>query len=62
MRSTSLGILNVTAALTGLNTSGAGILGVAFFGLQSFTANAKIKKYDKTAQAKFVQPKVKGDE
>lgn len=54
-------LLNVAAALTGPVTSGVGIVGAAFFGLQAFTANAKIKKFDKT-QAKFVQTKFEGEE
>uniref|UniRef100_A0A7S4N1B0 ABC1 atypical kinase-like domain-containing protein n=1 Tax=Odontella aurita TaxID=265563 RepID=A0A7S4N1B0_9STRA len=37
------------------------LAGAGFFGLQAFTANAKISKFDKT-QAKFVQTKFEGEE
>ena len=40
--------------------AGAGWAGFAFFLLQAYVANSKVKKFDKT-QAKFVTTKFEGD-
>jgi predicted unusual protein kinase regulating ubiquinone biosynthesis (AarF/ABC1/UbiB family) len=53
--------LNVAGLATRSLVSYAGLAGAAFFGLQVFVANIKIKKFDKT-QAKFVQTKFDGEE
>jgi predicted unusual protein kinase regulating ubiquinone biosynthesis (AarF/ABC1/UbiB family) len=53
--------LNVAGLATRSLVSYAGLAGAAFFGLQAFVANTKIKKFDKT-QAKFVQTKFDGEE
>lgn len=49
-------MLNVAGLVSGPILTGVGVTGAAFFGLQAFMANAKVKKFDKT-QAKFVQTK-----
>jgi predicted unusual protein kinase regulating ubiquinone biosynthesis (AarF/ABC1/UbiB family) len=55
-------MLNVAGLLSGPVLSGVGVAGAAYFGLQAFMNNAKVKKFDKT-QAKFVQTKFEeGDE
>mmetsp|Transcript_3582 Transcript_3582/g.10170 ORF Transcript_3582/g.10170 Transcript_3582/m.10170 type:complete len:759 (+) Transcript_3582:113-2389(+) len=46
-------LLNVAGVASGPILTAAGSIGAAVFGFQSFMANAKIKKFDKT-QAKFV--------
>jgi len=53
--------LNVAGVAGTPILAGAGLAGAAFFGLQSFLANTKIKKFDKT-QAKFVQTQFVDDE
>jgi len=54
-------LLNVAGVMSRPIISATGVAGAAFFGLQAFMANAKIKKFDKT-QAKFVQTKFEDDE
>mmetsp|Transcript_17168 Transcript_17168/g.24161 ORF Transcript_17168/g.24161 Transcript_17168/m.24161 type:complete len:595 (+) Transcript_17168:2-1786(+) len=54
-------LLNVAGIMTRPLLTGTGIAGAAFFGLQAFLTNSKIKKFDKT-QAKFVQTKFEGDD
>jgi len=49
-------MLNVAGLFSGPVLSGVGVAGAAYFGLQAFMSNAKVKKFDKT-QAKFVQTK-----
>jgi hypothetical protein len=53
--------LNISGFASRALISGAGYAGFAFFALQAFLANTKVKKFDKT-QAKFVQTKFEGDE
>lgn len=54
-------LLNAAGLATGPIISSIGVVGAAAFGLQAFTTNTKIKKFDKT-QAKFVQTKFVEDE
>jgi len=55
-------MLNVAGLVSGPVLTGVGAAGAAYFGLQAFMGNAKVKKFDKT-QAKFVQTKFEdGDE
>jgi predicted unusual protein kinase regulating ubiquinone biosynthesis (AarF/ABC1/UbiB family) len=49
-------LVNVAGITAGPILTGVGAIGGAFFGIQAFVANTKIKKFDKT-QAKFVQTK-----
>eukprot|EP00957_Ditylum_brightwellii_P199494 15207431-Ditylum_brightwellii.AAC.1 len=53
-------LLNVAGIATWPLFTAAGLAGAAVFGLQAFTANAKIKKFDKT-QAKFTMTKIDND-
>ena len=53
--------LNVAGLATRSVVSYSGLAGAAFFGLQAFLANTKVKKFDKT-QAKFVQTKFEGED
>lgn len=54
-------LLNVAGFASKRLLSGVGYAGFAFFLLQAFTANTKVKKFDKT-QAKFVQTKFVGED
>lgn len=54
-------LLNVAGIASSRVLSSAGVIGAIAFGFQAFTANAKIKKFDKT-QAKFVATKFVDDE
>jgi hypothetical protein len=49
-------MLNVAGVMTWPIVSGVSVLGAAYFGLQAFASNMKVKKFDKT-QAKYVQTK-----
>eukprot|EP00521_Asterionellopsis_glacialis_P009626 CAMPEP_0195287034 /NCGR_PEP_ID=MMETSP0707-20130614/4266_1 /TAXON_ID=33640 /ORGANISM="Asterionellopsis glacialis, Strain CCMP134" /LENGTH=767 /DNA_ID=CAMNT_0040346751 /DNA_START=58 /DNA_END=2361 /DNA_ORIENTATION=- len=53
--------LNIAGIMSRPILTGTGVAGAAFFGLQAFLTNTKIKKFDKT-QAKFVQTKFEGDD
>jgi len=53
--------LNIAGVAGTPIVTGVGLAGAAYFGLQSFLANAKIKKFDKT-QEKFVQTQFVDDE
>mmetsp|Transcript_34146 Transcript_34146/g.82171 ORF Transcript_34146/g.82171 Transcript_34146/m.82171 type:complete len:821 (-) Transcript_34146:133-2595(-) len=53
--------LNVAGFASRRLLSGAGYAGFAFFLVQAFMSNTKVKKFDKT-QAKFVQTKFEDDE
>mmetsp|Transcript_21821 Transcript_21821/g.29020 ORF Transcript_21821/g.29020 Transcript_21821/m.29020 type:complete len:225 (+) Transcript_21821:21-695(+) len=54
-------LLNVAGIATRPLFTAAGLAGAAVFGLQAFTANSKIKKFDKT-QAKFTMTKFDDDD
>jgi len=54
-------LLNIAGIMSRPILTGTGVAGAAFFGLQAFLTNTKIKKFDKT-QAKFVQTKFEGDD
>lgn len=49
-------MLNVAGVMTWPIISAVSVLGAAYFGLQAFVSNMKVKKFDKT-QAKYVQTK-----
>lgn len=49
-------MLNVAGVMTWPIISAVSVLGAAYFGLQAFASNMKVKKFDKT-QAKYVQTK-----
>jgi predicted unusual protein kinase regulating ubiquinone biosynthesis (AarF/ABC1/UbiB family) len=49
-------MLNVAGVMTWPIVSAVSVLGAAYFGLQAFASNIKVKKFDKT-QAKYVQTK-----
>lgn len=53
--------LNVAGIIARPVVAGASVAVAAYFGLQSYAANAKVKKFDKT-QAKFVQTKFEDGE
>eukprot|EP00543_Licmophora_paradoxa_P000761 CAMPEP_0202453848 /NCGR_PEP_ID=MMETSP1360-20130828/11733_1 /ASSEMBLY_ACC=CAM_ASM_000848 /TAXON_ID=515479 /ORGANISM="Licmophora paradoxa, Strain CCMP2313" /LENGTH=720 /DNA_ID=CAMNT_0049073041 /DNA_START=182 /DNA_END=2344 /DNA_ORIENTATION=+ len=51
--------INIAGVVSSPILAGTSIAGAAYFGLQSFMANSKVKKFDKT-QAKFVQTQFEG--